>query len=855
MHKIFYPPFFIILFALLLAGGFFIGQNNFASAGLVRQLIISMDDGSTTSSPDWFCDNCGLGGSNDFYYFKQADLGLISKEIIVPDCISAEFEFRARTYNKLASNTSTLHAIVSISQDLGSNFQLIDMADVLTSSLVSSTLIDLTSYCGKSIIIKITTPIVTGTTSTVRTIGIDNLLLAYSYAITNQPPVPFISLSTTTAETNEEIFFDGRDSIDDGEIVDWYWDFGNGHFAYASTTNYAYATRGIYEVSLGVTDDQGLSATSTPLNITISDIATTTPTSTPSVGDQNYLVLNEIYPSPATGEDEWVEIYNPTSSTIDLAGLYLLNIDGGKFVTTTISGTIEAESYVVINDITGSLNNSGDTVVLRSIYPAGGLGVLRSISETTYGDFSGKSDASWARGSDGSYSETINVTKGSSNIITARPTPVSRGTGGSVSDSVINKIETTTTNAIATSTLIDYYGKIIINEIYPNPSDDNDEEFIELLNISTSTIDLARFIVGDASKSIYRIKASSTATSTTLIKPGEYYVIKKSTSKLSLNNSGIEYVRLYAPDAVMIDEVEYLGENERGVSYSRTDDGKWHWVKTATSGETNADDELYSDQENAAILDDQAIKNLKITGIVKASSKSSKIVKAVNKITLAELANFGAGDLVQVRGVVAVLPGILGSQYFYIADGGQGAQVYSYKKDFPELQIGDQIEVIGELSDSSVGRRIKTTDHSQIKIIERLAPPAPRQITGLDVGEETEGSLVILTGEVLELQSRNIIIDDGSNEVKVYINSKMDLKDINAKPGDKMAVIGIVGKTSSGYRILPRDLKDIQVIKGEVKGDFSDVAKESKNGENWYFGAIIVFLCCLVGIMWWKLKR
>lgn len=833
MYKIFYPSFFIVLFALLLAGGFFISQNNFSGAA---ENILIYNDGNISSSSSWLYVNCDQGApSGDKYIILvKSTSSIVSSVIDLEGYQGKKLQYKARTYGGVTSTSAQI--TISVSVDNGANWLPLITAAPIDSTMRDQSEIDLSAYTG-NVLIKFETLLATGT----RGVGVDEIKLVA--ALVNQPPIAIATSSISETEVNEEIFFDGRNSSDDGQIVNWYWDFGNGHFAYASTTNYAYATSGIYAVSLGVTDDHGLSATSSLLNITILDIATTTPTSTPSAGNQNDLVINEIYPSPATGEDEWVEIYNPSTLTIDLAGLYLLNIDGGKFVTTTLSGTIEAGSYFIIKDITGSLNNSGDTVVLRSM--------LRSIGETTYGDFSGKSDASWARGSDGNYSETINVTKGLSNIITARPAPISRGSGGGGSYTAVVKNETTTTEATAFTTQIDYNGKIIINEIYPNPSSDNEEEFIELLNISTSTIDLARFIVGDASKSIYRIKASSTATSSTQIKSGAYYVIRKSASKLSLNNTGIEYVRLYAPDAVMIDEVEYLGDNEKGVSYSRTDDGKWRWVKTATSGETNADDELYSNQENAAILDDQSTKNIKITGVVKTSGK---ITKAVNKIKLAELENFGAGDLVQVRGVVAVLPGILGSQYFYITDGGQGAQVYSYKKDFPDLQIGDQIEVIGELSDSSVGRRIKTTDRSQIKIIEKQTPPEPRQITGLDVGEETEGSLVMLTGEVLELQSRNIIIDDGSNEVKVYINSKMDLKDINAKPGDKMTVIGIVGKTSSGYRVMPRDLKDIQVIKGEVKGDFAANAANSKNGGNWYFGAIIVFLCCLVGILWWKLK-
>ncbi len=58
-----------------------------------------------------------------------------------------------------------------------------------------------------------------------------------------------------------------------------------------------------------------------------------------------------------------------------------------------------------------------------------------------------------------------------------------------------------------------------------------------------------------------------------------------------------------------------------------------------------------------------------------------------------------AGNFIVTSGIVAAEPGRLGSQFFYIVDeSGNGVQVYSNKKDFPELKIGDFIEVGGEIS-------------------------------------------------------------------------------------------------------------------------------------------------------------
>lgn len=61
---------------------------------------------------------------------------------------------------------------------------------------------------------------------------------------------------------NVSIRFDGSRSTDpDGSIIAWDWNFGNGDTASGVIANYAYASEGVFTVTLTVTDDQGLSDT------------------------------------------------------------------------------------------------------------------------------------------------------------------------------------------------------------------------------------------------------------------------------------------------------------------------------------------------------------------------------------------------------------------------------------------------------------------------------------------------------------------------------------------------------------------------------------------------------------------
>ena len=89
--------------------------------------------------------------------------------------------------------------------------------------------------------------------------------------ISNRPPVAFFTESATTAFTGEAITFNASGSYDpDGSIVSYFWDFGDGTNTTGIIVSHAYVDDGNYTATLTVTDDDGLttstSATKTVLN-------------------------------------------------------------------------------------------------------------------------------------------------------------------------------------------------------------------------------------------------------------------------------------------------------------------------------------------------------------------------------------------------------------------------------------------------------------------------------------------------------------------------------------------------------------------------------------------------------------
>ena len=129
------------------------------------------------------------------------------------------------------------------------------------------------------------------------------------------------------------------------------------------------------------------------------------------------LSLSEIFPNPQKGEKEWVEIYNPNSTKIDLNGWNFIDSANHK---KEMSGAISAKSYQVFYFSSGWLNNQGDSVKL--IDPNG-----KHIENYTYSKI--EKDFALAKNLAGAWKITSTPTPGKTNKITADLNSSSTGNG------------------------------------------------------------------------------------------------------------------------------------------------------------------------------------------------------------------------------------------------------------------------------------------------------------------------------------------------------------------------------------------------------------------------------------------
>lgn len=502
------------------------------------------------------------------------------------------------------------------------------------------------------------------------------------------------------------------------------------------------------------------------------------------------IVINEFVADPEDGP-EWAELYNTGEVSVELEGWIIEEGAGRK---TKLSGTFIPGQYKVIEEIAGNLNNKGDIIRLKNDKGE----VVDAVAYGTWEDGDPKDNASAsgdpnsvARAKDGAdtnvdqddFAVTKIVTKGKANVIeaVAEVVEVAKPAQISAAQKFQSGESKKVSEAVKVSPRLDVIGKLFISEILPDPEGSDEAEFVELYWNGSEPLQLKGFQVDDDEGGSRPFTLSDI-----LIKAQDYLVLPRTLTKLALNNNG-DSVRLLDPAGNLINEVQYE-DSASGRSFARREDGKWLWT-APTPGGVN-------------VFDTEAVEE------VVDAEKAAKEAE-VNEIALKDVRELEVGDQVRVSGVVAVLPGVLGSQIFYLA--GSGIQVYMYKKDFPKLAVGDLISVEGQLSQSGGEMRIKVKERVDIAVEKHGAPPAPHEVAAADIGEELEGSLVKVAGTIIDVTKTGIMLDDGDGEILVVIKPTTDIDAKELTPGTKVTVTGIVSQTKSGYRVLPRFQEDIEV--------------------------------------------
>lgn len=350
---------------------------------------------------------------------------------------------------------------------------------------------------------------------------------------------------------------------------------------------------------------------------------------------------------------------------------------------------------------------------------------------------------------------------------------------------------------------------IVINEVYPSPDTNCDQtaspncnkEWIEIYNPTPEVVPLDDYFLMDGSKSKKLLFGD--------LASGHYYVYLNSSGWL--NNSGDILFLLLENEDSIIDQITYgnwenkvldnnLSFNLLNVFKSAPDSSQ-SISRIPNGSDSNIDKDdfrltsLTQNQENVANTEEEDIEEPEQPGI----------------ISIADARQKEAGEYVVVIGIVTVLPGNLSTQYFYIQDNSAGIQIYCYKKDFPELALGDLIEVSGEIGDYYTDKRVKINIRSDIKIVGKSELPIVKSVTIDDINDDLIGQIVTLEGEVNSTSGSTFYLE-GSGEIKINIRENTNINKPRMSVGDKVRIIGVVSKYKDTYQVLPFEQSGVIIL-------------------------------------------
>lgn len=656
-------------------------------------------------------------------------------------------------------------------------------------------------------------------------------------------------------------------------------------------------TLGLQNSNFTLTTETATTTTSTPPTET-----TTTPYSLPTTPSTSSLwaqiKINEFLPNPESGE-EWVELYNPTTSSLNLADGTLCDDRTTSCVVITTNGTILAQDWATFFLNGSHLNNDGDSIILKN--PDGVI-----VDQITYGTSALKTPdkgQTVARKLDGADTNsetdwiiTTSLTPSASNVIVEPPAPAPApvntggGGGGSSGGSVVtmpiatsaatastaSKSTTSTTKVTAapnpitliwkitapraaapqeivtlsalgsvdprggailmnwnlgdgtnlegqmvehafttsgiyrvtvfattTQKTIDrhtfsitiapgnsaQHNGILISEIFPNPPGVDQDEFIELFNVGTTSTALSGWKLETSGGKNFTIPENTT------IKPGENLVFYRAATHLVLNNTN-ESIMLKTADDVTMDQVVY----EKSIASQSLSlvNGVRGWTAEITPG--------FLGITPGRVLGEKITTKTNVTGSVVTRPSQRPV-----RLALADARALKKGTAITVQGVVTVPLGNFSARYFYLGDASGGLQIYSTKGDPAPVAIGDKIIVTGAMS-SAYGAPRLNIKAGTMDVLATDQPIEPEMIELGEIDEGAAGKLVVVKGEITDLKGNQLYLDDGETEAVVYLKTAAHIDKTRLKSGDTLQVTGIVEQTTNGWQILPRNNADIVII-------------------------------------------
>jgi DNA/RNA endonuclease YhcR with UshA esterase domain len=175
------------------------------------------------------------------------------------------------------------------------------------------------------------------------------------------------------------------------------------------------------------------------------------------------------------------------------------------------------------------------------------------------------------------------------------------------------------------------------------------------------------------------------------------------------------------------------------------------------------------------------------------------------------------GTLVDVAGVVTVVPGLVGTDGLFAIQDSSGGVFVRPTAPLDSLQIGRSIEVAGIIAAPYGQLEVRQLQRLVLGPTGPQPSPTPVQLTA--IGEGSEGILATVHGTVDSVETDSgrlsLVVGDGQWVLRVFANPQTGLTTADVKRGSNVVVIGVVGQRATalgradGYRLWLRARSDL----------------------------------------------
>jgi len=253
-------------------------------------------------------------------------------------------------------------------------------------------------------------------------------------------------------------------------------------------------------------------------------------------------VINELYSRGTAAELDWVEIYNPTASSIDITG-YKIYDSGGQ------AGTKPKKLFPV-----------------GSVIPANGVLVIVTDDTDPSGfGLSSSGEKVWFENASGLLIDSVDLV-----AITDTATSYGRMPDGSSNWQILNPRTRGTLNSPAVVS-------VVINELFSRGTA-SELDWVEIYNPASSSVDITGYKIYDSGGNAGTKPKKEFPAGSVIPANGFLVIIVDDTaaSGFGLSSSG-EKVWFENASGTLIDSVDLVAVTDTAASYGRTPNGSANW--------------------------------------------------------------------------------------------------------------------------------------------------------------------------------------------------------------------------------------------------------------------------------------